>query len=100
MGAPALQFTRSVRAATIAAYSSAATTATKLPWRTTCTMPGIDCTAACEAASKPMNDALRPAGRTTRACSMPGSLNSDTKPVFAVKRPGRSTRRTDLPTIE
>ncbi len=57
-------------AARAAAHSVSATTATKLPICTICRNPGIDW--ACARLLIWLNEALRPDGRMTRACSIPG----------------------------
>lgn len=59
----------------MACHSSCATTARKLPSRTTLTTPGIFSTAAL---STPVSTAPYDGGRTMRACTMPGRRMSCT----------------------
>ncbi len=60
-----------LRGAWMAPHSLSATTPRKLPWRTTLTRPGMSLT---EFSSTLCKLAPMAGGRTTRPCSMPGSL--------------------------
>jgi hypothetical protein len=81
--------------AEIATSSRSATTATKLPLRTTSTTPERLRTAP---SSRPCSSARGLGGRSTRAWSMPGMARSCTNLVVPSTIPGRSIRGPGRPT--
>jgi hypothetical protein len=81
-------------AAWIAANSVVATTPTKFPRCTTSTNPGTARARVIDSGVIDTKLALRPLGRTTRPCSMPGTFTSWMKLNRAVTLSGRSARAT------